>query len=167
MTLAMTGLFRPRWSDDIHREWMQAVSDARGIPVEKLQARRDDMDQAVLDSCVSGYEGLIEALTLPDPNDRHVLAAAIRCHANAIVTFDLKDFPDTVLNQFGIHTRHPDDFILDVDGLELGILIHAARADLMHYTNPPLEVDDYIDGLRKAQVPKTADYLQRLKVLLS
>jgi hypothetical protein len=75
MELAMSGLFRARWSNDIHREWMAAVSKARGISVDVLSGRRDSMDVAVPDGCVSGYEVLIPALTLPDPNDRHVLAA--------------------------------------------------------------------------------------------
>jgi hypothetical protein len=167
MELAMSGLFRARWSNDIHREWMQAVSRARDIPIEQLKIRREAMDGAVLDCCVSGYEDLIEALTLPDPNDRHVLAAAIRCNASAIVTFNLKDFPTDVLDQYGIHTRHPDDFILDVEGINTGTLIKAARNDFGHYREPPLAVDDYIQGLRVAKVPKTADYLHRLRVLLT
>jgi predicted nucleic acid-binding protein len=167
MELAMSGLFRPRWSDDIHREWMQAVSRKTGIPVEQLQIRREAMDGAVLDCCVSGYEDLIEALTLPDPKDRHVLAAAIRCHASVIVTFNLNHFPMDVLDRYGIHTRHPDDFILDVDGISMGTLIKAARNDFEHYRDPPLAVDDYIEGLRTANVPKTADYLQKVRVLLT
>jgi hypothetical protein len=167
MCLAMSGLFRARWSDDIHREWMQAVSKKRGIPIEKLQARREHMDTAVLDCCVSGDEDLIDALTLPDPNDRHVLAAAIRCHASVIVSFNLNDFPTEVLDKYGIHSRHPDDFIMDVDGLSQGTLIRAARDDFEHYREPPLTVDEYIDGLRITQVPKTAHYLQRLRVLLT
>jgi predicted nucleic acid-binding protein len=156
MWLAMSGLFRARWSDDIHQEWMRAVGKERGIPIEKLQARRQYMDQAVPDCCVSGYEDLIVALMLPDPDDRHVLAAAIRCHASVIVTFNLKDFPLEPLAKYGIHTRHPDDFILDVGGISQGTLIEAARYDFEHYRDPSLTVDEYIEGLRIAQVPKTA-----------
>jgi len=93
MELAMSGLFRARWSADIHREWMTAVSEQHGIPIEKLTVRRDSMDAAVLDGCVSGYEDLIENLKLPDPTDRHVLACAICCGASSIVTFNERDFP--------------------------------------------------------------------------
>lgn len=167
MELAMSGLFRARWSDDIHREWMQAVSQERGIPIEQLQHRREAMDGAVLDCCVSGYENLIEALTLPDPKDRHVLAAAIKCDADVIVTFNAKHFPMEVLNQYGIHTKHPDEFILDVEGIYQGALIEAAKNDFKHYQDPPLSVDDYIEGLRKANIPKTADYLDKLRVLIT
>jgi hypothetical protein len=167
MWLAMSGLFRARWSADIHAEWMDAVSASRGIPREQLTARRDAMDAAVLDACVTGYEELIEALKLPDPDDRHVLAAAIRCGASAIVTFNEKDFPEDALGKYGVHTRHPDDFILDVDGLSSGALIEAARHDLAHYKDPPLSVETYIEGLRACGVGRTADYLNRVRVLLT
>jgi predicted nucleic acid-binding protein len=167
MELAMSGLFRARWSADIHREWMAAVSKARDIPVEALSARRDYMDEAVPDGCVEGYEPLIDGLTLPDPNDRHVLAAAIRCGASAIVTFNGSDFPADVLTPFGIHIRNPDDFIMEVDAVDSGTLIEAAKADLEHYQNPPLSPDEYIEGLKACGLKEVAEYLQTMKVLLT
>jgi predicted nucleic acid-binding protein len=167
MELAMSGLFRARWSADIHAEWIAAVSEQRGIDPAALATRRECMDQAVPDGCVVGYEPLIAGLKLPDPNDRHVLAAAIRCGASAIVTFNQKDFPAEIITPFGIHTRHPDDFILDVEGVDPGTLVDAARTDLAHYTNPPLSADDYIDGLRRCDVVKTAEFLTRARALLT
>jgi hypothetical protein len=116
---------------------------------------------------VTGYEDLISGLTLPDPNDRHVLAAAVKCGASAIVTFNERDFPTAVVEPLGIHIRHPDEFIMDVHGLHQRVLIEAAKSDLAHYTNPPLDVDAYIDGLRKCSIAKTADYLEKTKVLLT
>ena len=69
------------------------------------------MDEQVKDAKVTGFEPFIDKLELPDSNDRHVLAAAIRCNADAIVTFNLKDFPISVLKPHGIDVLHPDDFI--------------------------------------------------------
>jgi hypothetical protein len=160
MSLAMSGLFRARWSPDIHREWMAAVAEQRGIPIDDLSERRDAMNDAVEDSCVTGYEDLIPALTLPDPKDRHVLASAI-------VTFNERHFPHANINKYGIHARHPDDFIMDVHGLHQTALIEAAKSDLAHYVSPALDADTYIDGLRKTGVTKTADYLEKTKVLLT
>ena len=154
MWLAMSGLFRARWSNDIHREWMEAVSRERGIPIAKLEGRRQYMDAAVPDSCVTGYEDLIPALSLPDPDDRHVLAAAIRCGAGTIVNFNTSDFPADALLKYSLHTRTPDDFILDVDGLSQGTLLNAARDDIAHYIDPAISVDDYIEGIRNAQAQK-------------
>lgn len=167
MELAMSGLFRPYWSADIHREWMKAVSEKAGIAIERLEATRIQMDEAVPGACVTNYEGLIPALTLPDPDDRHVLAIAIRASASAIVTFNEKDFPPDVLKPYGLHTRHPDMFMRDVDGIDPGAVAEAAREDLAHYVNPPLNVDDYIERIRTAGLPATATHLNGVRVLLS
>lgn len=167
MELAMSGLFRARWSPDINREWMRAVHEKTGIELDRLKYVAGCMERAVPDGLVSGYETLIPALTLPDPDDRHVLAAAIRCSASAIVTFNEKDFPKDSLDEFGIHTRHPDDFILDVDGINSGTLMEAARADLAHYVNPTLTPEEYIADLQAAGLSGTAAHLTRLKVLLT
>ncbi len=133
LELSMSGLFRTRWSADIHREWMTAVSNNTGVEMAKLEKVKNDMNAAVPDCCVTGYESLIPVLNLPDADDRHVLAAAIRCGASVIVTFNEKDFPAQVLEQYGLHTRHPDAFIRDVDGLDPGVVSDAARQDRLHY----------------------------------
>lgn len=95
MWLALSGRFRARWSLEIHNEWKRNLLKNRpDLTTEQLDRTSDLMDQAIPDACVSGYEKLIEGLTLPDIDDRHVLAAAIRCNASVIVTFNQKDFPD-------------------------------------------------------------------------
>ena len=164
--LAMSGLFRARWSLDIHREWMEAVHTKHGIPMCELDYRRQCMETAIPDGRVDGYEPLVNGLTLPDPNDRHVLAAAIRCNADVIVTFNESDFPPSTLAPFGIHTRHPDLFIRNVDEIDPGTLITAVKNDMAHYKNPSLDVDAYIAGLREAGMPATAEYLNQTRVLL-
>jgi len=95
MWLALSGRFRARWSLEIHNEWKRNLLKNRpDLTTEQLDRTSDLMDQAIPDACVYGYERLIEGLTLPDVDDRHVLAAAIRCNASVIVTFNQKDFPD-------------------------------------------------------------------------
>ena len=167
MELSKTGLFRARWTQGIHDEWIGAVRNKYpDVAVDRLRQASAQMDRAVQNCRVTGYEGIIPSLSLPDPDDRHVLAAAIVGHAECIVTFNEKDFPVEVLTPYQIHTCHPDKFLMDVEGLDDGILIDAARADLRHYRRPPLSVDEYADRLRRAGVPNTADYLLRMRVLL-
>jgi hypothetical protein len=167
MELAQTGLFRARWSEDVHREWMQAVVERRPtLTLEDLERTRRDMDTAVDDCLVRNYERLIAGLTLPDPNDRHVLAGAITARASVIVTFNVNDFPADVLDLYGIHAKHPDDFILDLDSLDPFALITAAGEDWRHYVRQPLTLDAYLDDLRRAGVPRTADHLDRMRVLI-
>jgi hypothetical protein len=162
----MSGLFRAKWSTDIHREWMAAVAEKAGVDVARLDATRQFMDASVPDALVVGYDDLIPALTLPDPDDRHVLAAAIRCGASAIVTFNAKDFPDAELSKYGLHTKHPDHFIRDIDGLSPGVVAKAAKADRLHYRHPSLSTDEYIEGIKTAGLAMVACHLNKMRVLL-
>ena len=87
LELAEARLYRPAWSEDIHAEWRRSVLRVRpDVDPAALDRRRAAMDSALPDACVSGYQPLIPGLTLPDPDDRHVLAAAIRAKAQVIVT---------------------------------------------------------------------------------
>lgn len=79
---------------------------------EKLGRTRDLMTRAVRDCLVTDYEPLIEAVDLPDPGDRHVLAAAIKPRAQVIVTSNLKDLPSAVLEAWDVEAKSADDFIL-------------------------------------------------------
>ena len=106
LQLVVSNLFRARWSADIHREWIDALS--RNEPHRDraaLERTRDLMDRAVRDCLVTGYEPLVPTLSLPDLRDRHVLAAAIAGQCDTIVTQNLQHFPDAVLTSFGI-TRY-------------------------------------------------------------
>ena len=90
------------------------LADRPDLTRVQLERARDLMNVAVPDGLVEGYHSLIAGLTLPDPRDRHVLAAAIRAGAGAIVTFNLKDFPPEMLQSYGIEAQHPDAFVLDL-----------------------------------------------------
>jgi predicted nucleic acid-binding protein len=117
--LAVTGLFRAKWMDQIHDEWTRNLLENRpDINPDKLQRLRQAMDRAVPDCLVTGFESIVLSLNLPDPEDRHVLAAAIIAEANVIVTVNLKDFPVDVLSRYGIKAQHPDSFIAEMIELE-------------------------------------------------
>lgn len=111
--LAQAGLVRARWTEAIHDEWVRSVLKANPtLSPDRLARTRKLMNEAVRDCLVTGYEDLTESLSLPDPNDRHILAAAIRAAAEVIVTFNLKDFPAGLLATYNIEAMHPDDFLL-------------------------------------------------------
>jgi hypothetical protein len=96
----------------INEEWITNVLAHRpGLIRAQLEKTRDVMNQRFLDALMQGVEPLIPRLTLPDPNDRHVLAAAIESRADVIVTANLKDFPPTALVPHGIAVADPDDFV--------------------------------------------------------
>ena len=149
MRLAMTGLFRARWTDQIHDEWIRNVLAGRpDLKAEQLNRTRKLMDAHAIDCLVTGYEKLIAGLSLPDPDDRHVLAAAIRANANGIVTFNLKDFPAAVLDEYGVEAQHPDEFITHLLDLDAGLVCAAVRCQRQSLKNPPRSVAELLDTLQ-------------------
>ncbi|MGV0818613.1 PIN domain-containing protein [Martelella sp. AMO21009] len=166
--VAQTKIFRARWSDDIHEEWIRnLLKNRQDLKPEDLDRTRALMNAAVPDCLVEGYEDLIPALALPDEDDRHVLAAAIVTRANVIVTFNEKDFPEDAITAYRLHTKHPDDFLVDAFELAPEEFVDAVRRDFTHYGAPPLVYEDYIDSLAKAGIPKTAKLLRQFKILMS
>jgi hypothetical protein len=161
MYLAMSDLLWARWTHRIHEEWMRSVLENHPhLTRDKLERTRELMDRHALDAVVTDYEDLIEDLTLPDPGDRHVLAAAIRGGADAIVTFNLADFPGEILGKFGIVALHPDDLLGRLINLDIETVCEAARDDRFSLKNPPKSPEEYLDGLEKAGIPRTAAALR-------
>lgn len=155
MELASASLFRAKWSDDIHDEWIGALLGDRPELAERLARTRKLMDEAVLDCLVTGHYDLIPSLELPDPDDRHVLAAAIHAGADAIITFNLKDFPKEVAAQYNVEVLHPDDFIEFQYDFENAAVIIAAQRCRSRLKNPPLSVEEYLEVLARQKLPKT------------
>ncbi len=162
MQLAITDLFKARWTADIHREWIEAL--LRNEPHRDraaLERTRDLMDQATRDCLITGYEPLIMGLALPDPDDRHVLAAAIVGRCDAIITFNQKDFPPSTLASYGIETQHPDDFCRSQLSLAPGLVCSALRKVRARLKNPPKNADEYLAILTQQGLVATVAELEQ------
>jgi hypothetical protein len=120
------------------------------------------MDQAVPDCLVTGYENLIDSLELPDPNDRHVLAAATRCQAGVIVTFNLDDFPNDILGQYEIEVQHPDEFIGQLLDLDPGAVCNAVKQQRQALQNPPKSSEEFLDTLFRQGLAGTVAQLEEM-----
>ncbi len=166
LRLATTGLFAAKWTDRIHDEWMRNVLSRRPELEHVLGRTRQLMDTAVADSLVTGYESLIDNLHLPDPDDRHVLAAAIRCNAQVIVTFNTRDFPESVLSLYGIEAMHPDVFVEHQFGLRQGTVINTAKRHRSALKNPAKTADEYLETLAAQGLVVTADLLREFSELI-
>lgn len=150
MYLAVPGIFRALWSNDVHEEWISSVLESRpDLRRDKLERTRYLMDLHAPDALVIGYEPLIPILNLPDPNDRHVLAAAIRGRADVIVTNNIKDFPAEVLDEFDIDAQTPDEFICHLIGLYPNEVRNAAEEHRSRMLNPPMSLEEYLDCLQR------------------
>lgn len=160
MRLAVTELFAAKWTEAIHDEWTRNLLAERPELADALQRTRKLMDRAVPDCLVEGYEPIVQGLHLPDPDDRHVLAAAICAGAQTIVTFNLKDFPSEALEPYGIEAIDPDTFVLQQADLHEAALVAAARAHRASLANPSKDVDEYLDTLAAQGLVATADRLR-------
>ena len=127
MSVATTGLYAAKWTQRIEQEWIGALESSRPELTGKLAVRRDSMREAVPDWEVPepAWKSLlatVEQCELPDTGDAHVIAAAIAGHADCIVTMNLKHFPASVLDLYGIEAVDPDRFIVnqwDLDALAI------------------------------------------------
>lgn len=167
LQLAVTDLFRAKWSADIHREWIDALlKNQPWRDRQKLERTRDQMDRATRDALVVGYEAILPSLTLPDPDDRHVLAAAIVGRCDVIVTQNLRDFPDDALASYGIEAQHPDDFLCNHLNLAPEVFCHAVRKIRARLKNPPFSAQEYLANLVEVGLTATASGLETFSSLI-
>jgi predicted nucleic acid-binding protein len=161
--LARTGLFRARWTDAIHDEWIRnLLEDRPDLSAAQLERTRKLMNAAVRDCLVVGYEGRIDSLTLPDPDDRHVLAAAIEAQAQVIVTHNLRDFPASALQPHGLEAQHPDEFILRVITINPLVVRETVETHQQALKNPPKTSAQYLETLSNQGLPKTVAALSQI-----
>ncbi|MCU1703959.1 PIN domain-containing protein [Xanthomonas hortorum] len=167
MWLGLSGRFRARWSVQIHQEWKRnLLLNRRDLTAEQVDRTSALMDRAIPDALVTGHEPLIAGLQLPDADDRHVLAAAIRCSASVIVTFNLKDFPSATLAPFGIEAQHPDEFIENLFDLDQAAVVSAAQRQRAQLTNPGMEVERYLEVLLRQGLVQTVKALTIYRTVL-
>ena len=112
---AVDRLVEARWTDEIHEEWIRNLAaNAPAISIERLQITRNLMNAALPHALIAPYDEHIGAVTLPDPNDRHVVAAGIASRASVILTWNLRDFPEKELRKHGLSRQTPDAFLADL-----------------------------------------------------
>jgi hypothetical protein len=163
LRLALAGVVRARWSDEVLDECFRNVSANRpDLSGDALLRTRRLMCEALPDCLVTNYDGLADAVSLPDPTDRHVLAAAIRSNAQVIVTFNLKDFPDAALAPFGIEAKHPDDFVLDAIGLAPGIVATVVAQQAAALKSPTVSRQEMLDRLRSCGLEQSVAQLRTI-----
>ena len=167
MNVAVTDLFRARWTDTIHDEWTRNLLANRS-DLTKLQLQRtvNLMNTAVPDCIVVNYEEMIPSLEMPDPDDRHVLAAAIRCDADVIVTLNLKDFPREILEPYEIKAQHPDVFLGHLFDLNPIVFGKAVREHRKSLKNPPKTAQELLELYLSMGLAITVTKLQGMIDLL-
>ena len=167
LSLTHQGLCHARWTDKINEEWIRNLLKNRpDLDPAKLGRTIELMGLTILDWRISGYAPFIETIKLPDPDDRHVVAAALIGHADAIVTFNLRDFPKEALEPLGLEAQHPDDFVVNQLHLSLPEALKAIKAMRLRLVRPPQSVAQLLATLERCGLPQTAALLAENAELL-
>jgi predicted nucleic acid-binding protein len=162
MNLATAGLFAAKWTARIESEWIAALEEKRPDLQGRLGFRRDQMREAVPDweLAETAWKTCAGGLSLPDPDDVHVLAAALAGQADCIVTAIQKDFPAEVVGVLGIEVMHPDQFIVaqwDLDQLGAVAAFKRMRA---RWKKPSANAEQFAEALERGGLPATAQRLR-------
>lgn len=151
--------YRPLWSQNILDEVERNLQTNLDLTAHQAQKRVDNMRKHFPDAEVLEYESLVPQMC-NHPKDRHVLAAAVRANADLIVTFNLKDFPQSALDPYDIGVVHPDDFLCDQFDLNPPKIKSIAEDIVEDMKNPQITHSDYLQGLRKVGLSDFAGVLE-------
>jgi predicted nucleic acid-binding protein len=154
-------LYTPKWSEHIFDEWKRVMKE-KGVSEQAANIRIGKANLAFPDALVKNYQGLIDFLELPDKDDRHVLASAIKTNANVIVTNNIKDFPEAYLQSFGLNAKTADDFLTDIIDLNHEQAVAAFKEMVLNKKNPKMDEYEVLNQLRNAGLKDTANYLHAL-----
>lgn len=166
LSLAEAGFFRLRWSGRILDETEAAVEkilSGRGVTDAAAQAERarNNMEAAFEDAMVTDFDHLLPVATgLPDPDDAHVVAAAVKTQAAMIVTENLKDFPPPILDPLNLDAKSADEFIADTIALDEGRAVAAIRNMRERFKKPAMTTDALLLKMEAEGLLETADLLR-------
>ena len=161
LCLAELDLYKPKWTYQIHDEWIRNLLLNRPeLKKETLERTKSAMDSAFPDANVENYEDLIVGIRLPDLDDRHVLASAIKGKADVIVTSNLKDFPKDSLSIYDIEAQSPDEFVSNLIGLDKKKCLKALGNQVKSLKNPPRTKEEVLDTLSNCGIPNSVALLR-------
>ena len=161
LSLASRKLVDPFWSQEIQDEWTRSLLHNRpDLKQENLERTCRRMDFHFPNGLVRGYESVTPTLSLPDPKDNHVLAVAIYVEAEYIVTANLDDFPNDVLQSYNITAVSPEEFVLRLIQNKPNQVLQAVKEHRLSLTRPPQTVDEYLATLEKQGLVKTVAFLR-------
>lgn len=167
LSVFAAGLYEAKWTEEITAEWVRHLLKNRsGVTAENNARTVLQMHQIRPSALVENYKHLIESIDLPDKDDRHVVAAAIACQAQKIVTRNLRDFPSEILGAFGIVAQSPDSFLSELIRENAEGVVAAFRAMRKRFKKPPMSVNDFFAALEKHELALTAKQLAHLRDLL-
>jgi predicted nucleic acid-binding protein len=162
LRLAYRGLLKPRWSVDILDELVRSL-EGRGYSAAQTSRLTRALATAFPDALVSRYADSVERISLPDSNDRHVVAVAVKANCHHIVTYNTRHFPAKALAPLGIVAVHPDQALMVLWRLERHALAATVDELLAELIEPPISFERFVDGLRRQGLTRFAAALVSMR----
>lgn len=159
LTLSDRGRIEPVWSEAVLVEAREAVDRVhRTVGGSRYIAAAEC---AFPYAMVEPDEVGISAVELPDPDDRHVVAAALAGDCDIIVTYNVRDFPTQALLSLGLRALHPDDFLMEVVAIDPEGAVAAVKSLVAIKRRPPRTMKEELEGLRANMLGRFADFIER------
>lgn len=167
LSLFAAEMYEARWTDQITQEWVKhLLANISDMTPEKVAKTVNAMNRISPDALVENYQRYIGQITIPDVDDRHVVAAAIACSAQKIVTWNLGDYPNKILKTFGVVAESPDIFVLKLLVEDYRSIIAVLKGMRLRFKAPPVSVDGFFEKMKKNNFTLTAEFLERYRELL-
>lgn len=161
---SVDGLYDARWTNEIHDEWMRnLIANVPAIPLQRLQATRRLMELALPEALVAGFHHHVDSVELPDPNDRHVVAAAIEANASHILTWNLRDFPVKAIEKHGLVRATPDTFLADLYDQAPDLVVGSLANSRRNLSKSGVSAQDFLVLLKGQRLTRLEKRLRRHK----
>lgn len=159
LTLADRGAVEPAWSEAVLDEARDAVNRVHGTDAGARYIAA--AERAFPYAMAEPDEGGLAGVELPDPDDRHVVAAALAGGCDAIVTYNVRDFPEEALTPLGLRALRPDDFLMEVVAADPDGTVAAVRSLVAVKRRPPRTMEEELEGIRANKLGRFADFVER------
>ena len=154
LEFSVSGLLRTFWTSEILVEFSRALVRTSRHSEDSAAGLVSEMQAFFPSSFVDGYEHLTHSNMCADPKDEHVVGAAIHIKADAIATFNLKDFPKDLFEYFGIRLSHPDNLLTDVFESNTGLTCQVLGTVVGNYDRSPTTAAELSARLIRSQTPR-------------
>ncbi len=152
---AVDRLVEARWTEEIHDERIRNLSaNDPTIPIGHLRAARDLMNAVLPTATVTGYEAYLPAITLPDADDRHVVAAGIASDASVIVTWNVRDFPAAELRKHQLQKQTPDAFLTRLYDQMPDLMVEAVAKARRNLRRSRTSTEEFIQALQRQRLAR-------------
>lgn len=159
LTLADKGAVEPVWSEAVLEEAREAVDRVHGTNGGARYI--DAAERAFPYAMAVPEEGDIAGVVLPDPDDLHVVSAAVAGDCDVIVTYNVRDFPERSLEPLGLRALRPDDFFMEVASVDPEGTVAAVRSLIAVKRRPPRTMEEELEGLRANLLTRFADFVEQ------